>query len=77
MSEPIISQKGPYIEVVKPNKYAWCACGRSVKQPYCDGTHQGSGKSPLAYTAETKEQLYVCGCGKTGTIPFCDGSHNR
>jgi CDGSH-type Zn-finger protein len=39
MEEPKLPQKSPYVLKVTPGKYAWCACGRSSNQPYCDGTH--------------------------------------
>ncbi len=40
MSERLIAQRGPFEAEVKAGKsYAWCACGRSRKQPLCDGTH--------------------------------------
>ncbi|MCZ6589710.1 MAG: CDGSH iron-sulfur domain-containing protein, partial [Alphaproteobacteria bacterium] len=35
----VIAQKKPIgIELVEGEKYAWCACGRSNKQPFCDGS---------------------------------------
>jgi CDGSH-type Zn-finger protein len=77
MSEPKIAQKAPYpVEVQAGRKYFWCACGRSAKQPFCDGAHEGTGITPLAYTAEADRTVYFCGCKQTGKPPLCDGAHN-
>jgi CDGSH-type Zn-finger protein len=77
MSEAKIAQKAPYpVEVQAGRKYFWCACGRSAKQPFCDGAHEGTGITPLAYTAESDRTLYFCGCKQTGKAPLCDGAHN-
>ncbi|MBX3705263.1 MAG: CDGSH iron-sulfur domain-containing protein [Pseudomonadales bacterium] len=77
MSEAIIAQKAPYpVDVTAGRKYFWCACGRSAKQPFCDGSHEGTGITPLAYTAEADRTLYFCGCKQTGKAPLCDGRHN-
>ena len=27
-------------EVEKGKSYAWCVCGKSNKQPFCDGSHE-------------------------------------
>ena len=27
-------------EVVKGKSYYWCSCGKSKKQPFCDGSHE-------------------------------------
>ena len=32
--------------------YWWCACGRSARQPFCDGSHQGTGLAPVKHKAE-------------------------
>ena len=43
-SEPVIAQKSPCaVEVEAGSTYFWCACGRSAKQPFCDGTHKEVG----------------------------------
>lgn len=77
MTEAIIAQKAPYpVDVSAGRKYFWCACGRSAKQPFCDGSHEGTGITPLAYTAEADRTLYFCGCKQTGKAPLCDGRHN-
>jgi len=40
MSESKIAQKMPYVQKAEAGKaYAWCACGRSENQPFCDGSH--------------------------------------
>ncbi len=68
----------PYaVEVEEGKTYFWCACGRSNKQPFCDGSHQGSSFSPVKYTADNSKKVFFCGCKSTGNRPFCDGSHKN
>ena len=74
--EAVIAQKAPYpVEVTEGETYYWCACGRSKNQPFCDGSHQGTGFEPVAFTAEKTETAYLCGCKRTANQPFCDGTH--
>lgn len=77
MAEPIVAQKSPYpVEVEAGKKYFWCACGRSKNQPFCDGSHKGTGITPLAYEPAQAKKLWFCGCKTTKNRPLCDGSHN-
>ena len=76
MSEPERPQLSPYqVELEAGKRYAWCRCGRSKKQPFCDGAHDGTGIEPLMFTAERTETALLCGCKDTGDEPYCDGSH--
>ena len=78
MAEAVIAQKGPYeVSVAAGKKYWWCACGRSKKQPYCDGSLQGTGLEPVQFAAEKSETLWLCGCKQTGNRPHCDGTHGK
>ncbi|MBW0147921.1 CDGSH iron-sulfur domain-containing protein [Marinobacter arenosus] len=71
-----VASTTPYSVLVEAGKnYLWCACGRSQDQPFCDGSHKGTGFKPVKYTAEKKEWLWFCGCKQTGTPPLCDGTH--
>ena len=75
--EPVRPQLGPYqVEVEEGKTYAWCRCGRSKTQPFCDGSHKGTQFEPVIFTAEATDTVYLCGCKDTGDSPFCDGSHN-
>ena len=68
--------------------YAWCTCGLSEKQPFCDGTHkrieptineQGETVMPfksLKFECEKEEEVWLCQCKQTKNPPYCDGSHN-
>ncbi len=78
MSEslPVVAQKSPYrIDVEAGKTYWWCACGKSAKQPYCDGSHKGTGFSPMKFEADKNESYPFCGCKMTGKGPRCDGTH--
>lgn len=78
MSEPVIAQKAPMpVEVEAGKTYFWCACGKSTKQPFCDGAHKGSGIAPLKFTADTDKKLFFCGCKASAKAPFCDGTHSK
>ncbi|MBI2343716.1 MAG: CDGSH iron-sulfur domain-containing protein [Deltaproteobacteria bacterium] len=76
MAEPIMAQKAPYVVEVEPKQYSWCACGRSQRQPYCDGSHKGTGMGPVREQITEQRRVAWCGCKKTGTPPFCDGTHS-
>ncbi|WP_096703140.1 CDGSH iron-sulfur domain-containing protein [Magnetospirillum sp. 15-1] len=76
MTEAVIAQKAPYpVEVEAGKTYYWCACGRSKAQPFCDGSHKGTGFTPVAYTPDKAGTVYFCGCKATGNRPLCDGTH--
>ncbi|PXX93244.1 glutamate synthase [Marinobacter vulgaris] len=75
--KPVVASTTPYSVLVEAGKnYFWCACGRSNSQPFCDGSHKGTGFTPVKYTAEKEEKVVFCGCKHTGTPPLCDGTHN-
>ncbi len=78
MSSPVVVQKEPFgVEIEAGKNYAWCACGRSEKQPWCDGSHRDTGFSPVVWKAEKTETVFLCGCKSTGDSPYCDGTHNQ
>ena len=77
-SEP---RKGHYepalVELVAGETYWWCRCGRSQSQPFCDGSHKGTGFSPVEWKAHEAQQAWFCACKRTGNRPMCDGSHKK
>ena len=65
------------IEVKEGDKYFWCSCGLSENQPFCDGSHKGSGFSPVIYEAQEDKIVGFCGCKASKNGPICDGSHKN
>ena len=65
------------IDVIKGKSYYWCSCGKSSKQPFCDGSHDGSKFGPKTYKAEQTKKVFFCTCKQTDNPPLCDGSHNK
>lgn len=75
-AQPEIAQKAPYAVDVEAGKtYYWCACGRSKKQPFCDGAHAGSAFTPVAHTPAESGKAWFCGCKRSSNSPMCDGAH--
>jgi glutamate synthase domain-containing protein 2/CDGSH-type Zn-finger protein len=73
---PIIAAKSPAkVELEKGKAVFWCRCGRSNNQPFCDGSHKGTGITPLKFTPEETGEATLCRCKATGNAPFCDGTH--
>lgn len=78
MTKPVRAGDTPIAVAVEAGKaYYWCACGKSQKQPFCDGSHKDSGFAPLKYDAGESKTLFFCACKATGNQPLCDGSHGR
>lgn len=75
---PIIAAKSPAkVELEEGKDYFWCRCGRSKNQPFCDGSHAGTGITPLKFKAEKSQNAALCQCKSSANAPFCDGSHTR
>ena len=78
MTAPVIANhKGYCLEVKAGRRYLWCSCGRSSNQPFCDGSHKGTGLQPVAFVADKDEDVIFCGCKHTADRPFCDGTHSN
>ena len=78
MTKGQVAATAPIKVTVEAGKnYFWCACGKSQKQPFCDGSHKGSEFAPVKWTADADGEKWFCACKQTDGQPFCDGSHKR
>jgi len=68
--------KPALIELEEAQKYAWCACGLSKKQPFCDGSHKTTDMKPLLFKADRSEPRALCTCKQSNNAPYCNGTHN-
>ena len=64
------------IKVEQGKSYFWCSCGKSSKQPFCDGSHKGTEFKSIIYKADQSKKVFFCTCKQTNDQPLCDGSHN-
>jgi mannose-6-phosphate isomerase-like protein (cupin superfamily)/CDGSH-type Zn-finger protein len=79
MSTPVVARPKPFLVNLKTGRtYFWCACGLSRKQPFCDGSHNGTDFQPLHFTATAGAgEALLCCCKQTRTPPYCDGAHTN
>ena len=78
MEKPIPAGNAPQMEDFEAGKtYAWCSCGKSDNQPWCNGAHRGTGLAPKVFEADATRKAAMCTCKMTQTPPFCDGSHRQ
>ena len=78
MSDPVRAADTPFaIDVEAGKSYFWCSCGKSAKQPFCDGSHAGTEFTPMKFDAEESKKVFFCGCKVTANQPLCDGSHAK
>lgn len=78
MTEAVIAAKAPLaVDVEAGRTYWWCACGRSASQPFCDGSHEGTGITPVRYDATVSGRTWFCACKRSVRAPLCDGTHRQ
>lgn len=76
MEKPVVAATTPCrVEVEAGKSYWWCACGKSQKQPFCDGSHKGSSFTPVEYKAAESKTVSFCACKQSAKAPLCDGTH--
>ena len=74
-ARPSTVRSQPYVREEARGEHWWCACGKSERQPYCDGSHRGGPVGPVVIVLDAPARVSWCGCKRTGTPPYCDGTH--
>ena len=78
MSEPVIAGKVPLpVDVEAGKTYWWCSCGKSARQPFCDGSHKGTDFTPVRHDVAQSGKVWFCACKHSAKAPLCDGSHKN
>ena len=64
MADPVRAGSAPIgVDVEAGKSYWWCSCGKSAKQPFCDGSHKGTDFTPMKYDAPETRKAYFCSSG--------------
>lgn len=78
MDLPKVAAPNPIpVDLEAGSTYAWCTCGLSENQPFCNGAHKGTGFAPRVFVAEETKTAYMCQCKQTNNPGFCDGTHKN
>ena len=77
MAEPKICDTKPCVREMEAGTYFWCSCGMSKDQPFCDGSHKGTGMGPVKHEVAEAGKVAWCMCKHSAGGATCDGSHAK
>ena len=69
MAKGKIAQKQPAVLELDPGTYHWCQCGESSNQPFCDGSHAGTGFTPMMVEITEKKPSHFVSANRRTTRP--------
>jgi CDGSH-type Zn-finger protein len=77
MDKPKIAGYKPIVVELSAGQYAYCTCGESKNQPFCDGAHRTTSFQPEMFTLAEEKTVALCTCKRNASGPYCDGSHTK
>ena len=58
------------VDVEEGKSYYWCSCGKSSKQPFCDGSHKGQNLILLPIKLKQQKKCFFVLVNKLTINPF-------
>ena len=71
--KPEIGGKSPAVLELEPGDYWWCTCGKSSKQPFCDGSHKGTSFTPEKFKLPRKRTTPFAAVNSPAMVPSATG----
>lgn len=68
--KPVIADKKPAVMKMEAGEYWWCSCGQSSKQPFCDGSHQGTSFQPQKWFWKKIKMWHFVSVNIPQMVPF-------
>jgi CDGSH-type Zn-finger protein len=75
VDKPKIAGRKPIVLELPAGQYAFCSCGESQNQPFCDGAHRTTSFTPEMFELAEEQTVALCACKRNGGGPYCNGSH--
>lgn len=76
-AQPHIAGLKSIKQELEPGIYAYCTCGWSSSQPFCDSSCNGTHWKPLILDIAERQKISFCTCKHSLKGYICDGTHKR
>lgn len=60
MKKSSTTSKAPELVTLENGPFTWCTCGKSSRQPFCDGTHRQTKFIAVSFKIPASREAWLC-----------------